>query len=82
MESRQHLIIRLLRGEPVVVPPVPEEEAMPVPVESLPPAPLDTLALPVDSADTIPGIPDSSPDTLPLSPDSTVPTDSSPPSGP
>jgi monofunctional biosynthetic peptidoglycan transglycosylase len=79
MASRQHLIIRLLRGEPVEVPPVPEEEAMPVPVESLPPTPLDTLALPVDS--TAPR-PDSNPDTLPASPDSTVPTDSSPPKDP
>jgi monofunctional biosynthetic peptidoglycan transglycosylase len=79
MASRQHLIIRLLRGEPVEVPPVPEEEAMPVPVESPPPTPLDTMALPVDS--TTPR-PDTSPDTLPASPDSTVPTDSSPPRDP
>jgi len=69
MVYRQQLILRLLRGEPVVVPPVPEEEAMPIPVESLPPAPIDTLALPVDSTDST-----GTPDTLPLLPPDSLPS--------
>jgi monofunctional biosynthetic peptidoglycan transglycosylase len=67
MQSRQRLILRVIRGEEVEVPPVPEEEAMPIPVESLPPAPVDTAPpLPVDSLGPV--LPESLP---PVMPDST-----------
>ena len=69
MQSRQRLILRVIRGEEVEVPPVAEEEAMPVPVESLPPIPVDTTtALPVDSS--APALPESLP---PVIPDSVPP---------
>ena len=48
MAWRQQLILRKLRGEPVVVPPVVEEEAPPPP-DSVPPPALDTTAPRVDS---------------------------------
>lgn len=72
MQSRQRLILRVIRGEEVEVPPVPEEEATPVPVESLPPIPVDTTQLPIDSTTA----PDSTPptDTLPAGPDTTPPS--------
>jgi monofunctional biosynthetic peptidoglycan transglycosylase len=70
MEWRQRLILRKLRGEPVEVPIVPEEEAAPPAVESLPPAPTDTSATPADSS--LP-TPDSLPPSLPNPPDSTFP---------
>ena len=66
MQYRQHLILRLLRGEEVEVPPVEEEEATPLPVDSLPPAPGDSVVTPVDSAvpvtDTLPPPQDSVPE--------------------
>jgi monofunctional biosynthetic peptidoglycan transglycosylase len=68
MEWRQRLILRKLRGEPVEVPIIPEEEAAPLPVESLPPGPVDTSAVPVDS--TLPRPPESLPDTVRPVPDS------------
>ena len=74
MEWRQRLILRKIRGEPVEVPTVPEEEAAPMPVESLPPAPVDTTALPADT--TLPA-PDSVPPALPAKTDSTPRPDSS-----
>ena len=65
MQSRQRLILRFIRGEEVVVPPVPEEEESPIPVESLPPAPADTLVLPPDTM-TLPLVPlESLPSMLP-----------------
>jgi monofunctional biosynthetic peptidoglycan transglycosylase len=65
MQHRQRLILRLLRGEEVEIPIVPEEELAPIPVDSLPPVVVDTL-LPPDSL-----LPDSIPmDTLPPPPDS------------
>jgi monofunctional biosynthetic peptidoglycan transglycosylase len=75
MQHRQRLILRLLRGEEVEIPIVPEEELAPIPVDSLPPVVVDTL-LPTDSipSDSIP------PDTAPSPPDS-VP-DSTGTSGP
>jgi monofunctional biosynthetic peptidoglycan transglycosylase len=75
MQHRQRLILRLLRGEEVEIPIVPEEELAPIPVDSLPPVVIDTL-LPPDSL-----LPDSVPtDTVPLPLDS-VP-DSTGTSGP
>jgi monofunctional biosynthetic peptidoglycan transglycosylase len=93
MEWRQRLILRKLRGEPVEVPIVPEEEAAPLPVESLPPAPVDTSMVPVDSTlplpteslpDTLlpPPDTDSVPASLPTPPDTTRPPDSSRPGTP
>jgi monofunctional glycosyltransferase len=80
MEYRQRLIVRLLRGEEVEVPPVAEEEAAPLPVESLPIAPIDTVMIPVDSG--VPALPESLPDSVPAIPDSTAPPDSVGPKGP
>jgi len=74
MQSRQRLILRVIRGEEVEVPPVPEEEALPIPVESLPPLPVDTGAVPIDS--TALPLPESLPpmESLPSPvPDSSVP---------
>jgi monofunctional biosynthetic peptidoglycan transglycosylase len=67
MQSRQRLILRVIRGEEVEVPPVPEEEATPIPVESLPPAPVDTTALPVDPLPDTTGVP--LPESLPAPPE-------------
>ncbi|MBW8772385.1 MAG: transglycosylase domain-containing protein [Gemmatimonadetes bacterium] len=72
MQWRQRLILRKIRGEPVEVPVVPEEEAAPPPVESLPPAPTDTTPLPADS--TLP-VPDSAPPVIPAKTDSAPPPD-------
>ncbi len=74
MQYRQHLIIRLLRGEEVEVPPVAEEEAAPLPPDSLPPVPLDSVVTPADS---VAPVPDSVPDTLPPPQDSVPKQDSS-----
>ena len=73
MAWRQQLILRHLRGEPVVVPPAIEDE-LPPPIDTLPPAVLDTLAPPVDTA--VPPV-----DTLaPVKPDSVpAPADTVPP---
>jgi len=68
MAWRQQLILRKLRGEPVEVPPVVEEELpAPTPVESLPPPVIDTAIPPVDTI--APVHPDSAP----------APTDTAPP---
>lgn len=74
MQYRQHLILRLLRGEEVVVPPVAEEEAAPLPVDSLPTIPTDSVVTPGDS---VTPTPDTVPDTLPPPQDSVPPPDSS-----
>lgn len=82
MQYRQHLILRLLRGEEVEVPPVAEEEAAPLPpdsllllpLDSLPPVSLDSVVTPGDSV--VPA-PDSMSDTLPPPQDSVPTTDSS-----
>ena len=73
MQYRQHLILRLLRGEEVEVPPVAEEEAAPLPPDSFPPAPLDSVVTPMDS---VAPVPDSVPDTLPAPQDSVPERDS------
>ncbi|HTK56320.1 MAG TPA: biosynthetic peptidoglycan transglycosylase [Gemmatimonadales bacterium] len=78
MQYRQHLIIRLLRGEEVEVPPVAEEEGAPLPPDSLPAVPLDSVVTPADS---VTPVPDSAPDSLP-SKDSIPPADSSHSPGP
>ncbi|HEX7919303.1 MAG TPA: biosynthetic peptidoglycan transglycosylase, partial [Gemmatimonadales bacterium] len=78
MQYRQHLIIRLLRGEEVEVPPVAEEEAAPLPPDSLPPVPADSAVPPADS---VAPVLDSVVDSV-LSRDSIPPADSSHPPGP
>lgn len=70
MAWRQQLILRKIRGEPVEVPPVEEEEGAPLPVDSLPPASVDSVVTPVDS---VPPVVDS----LPPPADSVPTTDSS-----
>ena len=74
MQYRQHLIIRLLRGEEVEVPLVAEEEGAPLPPDSLPAVPLDSVVTPADS---VAPRPDSVPDTLPPPQDSVPKSDSS-----
>ncbi|MDP9145941.1 MAG: transglycosylase domain-containing protein [Actinomycetota bacterium] len=67
MQHRQRLILRLLRGEEVEIPIVPEEELAPMPAESLPPPVIDTM-LPLDSLPPV--LPDSVPvDSTPTPPD-------------
>lgn len=73
MQYRQHLILRLLRGEEVEVPPVAEEEGAPPPPDSLPTVPLDSVVTPADS---VAPVPDSAPDTLPPPQDSVPRSDS------
>ncbi|HVX87417.1 MAG TPA: transglycosylase domain-containing protein [Gemmatimonadales bacterium] len=83
MQYRQHLILRLLRGEEVEVPPVAEEEAAPppsdsLPSDSLPVAPVDSVVTPVDSAPpTSDSLPDGVPDSVPPAPDTMPGKDSS-----
>jgi monofunctional biosynthetic peptidoglycan transglycosylase len=73
MQHRQRLILRLLRGEEVEIPIVPEEELAPIPIESLPQPIIDSLA-PMDSLPPV--LPDSLPsDSIPV--DSASPPDSS-----
>ena len=49
MASRQRLILLKIRGVPVIVPMVPEEDIVPVPPESLPPPLIDTAPRILDS---------------------------------
>jgi monofunctional biosynthetic peptidoglycan transglycosylase len=71
MQWRQQLILRKLRGEPVEIPPVVEEET-PLRLDSVPPPIIDTLAPPIDT--TSPGHPDSVPaDTVHPAPKDSAP---------
>lgn len=71
MASRQRLILLKIRGVPVIVPMVPEEDVVPPPPESLPPPILDT-ARPILDSILPPAVESLGPphDTLPAPPDS------------